>query len=461
MDLQASVRGEGLDYGQFEAAAQARDWFKRRIPKGSRVRVVGDDDCDGVTSAFVLTRALQRAGYEPEVAVMPVHDHADAKSAISGHFDAYVVADAGSVLLPVLDSFGPPVLVVDHHNAPAYEGRNVHEMNPRRVGGDRTWGVSASVVAGLFALAFDKKNADTAFAAAAGGVSDRQHLGGFHGLLAYIVDEGVRAGQVTRQTGFTLPGETLVETIAGSFDPYFAGFSGNAAATATFLHGLGLRPERDPADVPHAVATDLAARLDASLARAGRRAERHYPFFGERLPMRGRAGVPTLFSLCKMVEACTAASSHHTALALLAGEASAAHEALSVARQRQARLLAELARLRHIVEERPHLRMAQTTDAPDTGVYAHSLLTYVFGDDRPLVVWAKTPTGIKASIRGSPSLFLAGLDVSRAISVASRAVGGHGGGHPGAAGATIPTTAGPQFLELLERECARLAGAAA
>jgi len=70
---------------------------------------------------------------------------------------------------------------------------------------------------------------------------------------------------------------------------------------------------------------------------------------------------------------------------------------------------------------------------------------------RPILAFAKTPEGeLKVSARGTQDLVRSGLDLADAMSRSARAVGGVGGGHNVAAGATIPPKARQEFLELVD-----------
>ena len=69
----------------------------------------------------------------------------------------------------------------------------------------------------------------------------------------------------------------------------------------------------------------------------------------------------------------------------------------------------------------------------------------------PILAFARTPEGdLKVSARGTQDLVRSGLDLADALSRSARAVGGVGGGHNVAAGATIPANAAQEFLEQMD-----------
>jgi len=73
-------------------------------------------------------------------------------------------------------------------------------------------------------------------------------------------------------------------------------------------------------------------------------------------------------------------------------------------------------------------------------------IIYVLPKDMPVLALFPTSTELKVSARGTDELVAKGLDLARAMEAAAGAVGGRGGGHPVAAGATVPLVAREEFL---------------
>src|SRR5438309_903054 len=71
--------------------------------------------------------------------------------------------------------------------------------------------------------------------------------------------------------------------------------------------------------------------------------------------------------------------------------------------------------------------------------------------DLPIIAFAQAEDGIKVSARTTRELVARGLDLAAVMQTASLAVGGQGGGHHGAAGATIPPGTEEKFLEVANR----------
>lgn len=444
------VKRTGMDYGMFERIKEAWAWWQEWVPAPARIRIVGDDDSDGITSTYQVGNALRRAGYDVDLKIMPIHSPADVDIAFKEPRDGYVVLDSGSSMIDYIDSFRVPTLILDHHRVQDVKVQNTFEVNPRRLGGDKVEHVSTSILAAMFAVEVGD-HWDVSFAGVAGAISDRQHLGGFNGLVGYVVAGALKKGVLSSSPGFALVGDTVEQAVADSLDPYFEEYTGRPDAVRGLLAKLGIRPDLPTIQLTGAPAAKLAAALTEPLQKRGVVIERMPILVGERYALHHTSGVATVFGLAQLMEAATAAKAHDVALRTLHGDVNAAREAKSVYRKRLTNILHEVDRMRLRVQEGKHMRWAETKDGSNTGVYAHTLLTYVHGDDKPFIVLCRIGEVAKFSSRGSPRLYHAGVDLSIGLGQAAQKVGGHGGGHPGASGATVPVTKVDEFLGHLDK----------
>ncbi len=104
-----------------------------------------------------------------------------------------------------------------------------------------------------------------------------------------------------------------------------------------------------------------------------------------------------------------------------------------------------------------HLENIQYFDAGDAildtivGIVA-GMCFQMADRSKPILAFARTPEGsLKVSARGTQDLVRSGLDLADAMSGSARALGGVGGGHNVAAGATIPQESKQDFLNLVDK----------
>jgi len=108
----------------------------------------------------------------------------------------------------------------------------------------------------------------------------------------------------------------------------------------------------------------------------------------------------------------------------------------------------------HLIRER---RFIQYFDAGDkirdtvVGIVAGMLLNSPeCRHNLPIIAFVDSDDGVKVSARANRDLVDRGLDLSVVMKTASGLVGGYGGGHSVAAGATIPEEKKEEFLDIVE-----------
>jgi RecJ-like exonuclease len=85
------------------------------------------------------------------------------------------------------------------------------------------------------------------------------------------------------------------------------------------------------------------------------------------------------------------------------------------------------------------------------GTYAGLGMQYLFNQEKPVIVLTKLEEETKISGRGTLYLVDKGLDLAKALHDAAVPLKGVGGGHPVAAGATIPAGKEDKFLSAVNK----------
>jgi RecJ-like exonuclease len=84
------------------------------------------------------------------------------------------------------------------------------------------------------------------------------------------------------------------------------------------------------------------------------------------------------------------------------------------------------------------------------GIIAGMSSILVENRNLPIIAFAKADEGVKVSGRATQDLLRRGVNLAEAMSVVSAEVGGVGGGHDIAAGATIPKSTTEEFTQKLD-----------
>ena len=101
------------------------------------------------------------------------------------------------------------------------------------------------------------------------------------------------------------------------------------------------------------------------------------------------------------------------------------------------------------------MRFLRWFESPETtlaGTQAGLAMNFLLPPDLPVFVFSeRPPEQSKVSGRGTNRLVTRGLNLALVCRTAAEAVGGEGGGHPVAAGASIPAGSRALFLEAADR----------
>ncbi|MUV89325.1 recombinase RecJ [Halapricum sp. CBA1109] len=461
-----------------------------RLRAADSVVLASHIDADGLTSAAIASTALSRADIPHEVVFKKQLDETEIASIAAMDCETVLFTDFGSGQLDVISrhvSAGDfEAVIADHHQPSApgdctdavtdtdgYADFECH-CNPLLVGIDGASELSGAGASYVLARALDAGNTDLAGLAVVGAVGDMQATSGqLTGANTAIVEEGIEAGVLEEGKDLTLYGtqtRPLPKLLEYSSDVHIPGISGDESGAIAFLNDLGLELRVDgewrtwvdlSADEKRTVASELVQRALRRGVPAGK-VERlvgttyTLPTEPEGTELRDASEFSTLLNATARYERAD------VGVAVCLGERG---EAL----QRARRLLANHRRnlsegiewvTEQGVTDREHL---QYFDAGDriretiVGIVAGMALgSDGISREKPILAFAeKSETDLKVSARGTGPMVGRGLDLSVVVGEAARSVGGDGGGHDIAAGATVPAEKKEAFLDAADEIVAR------
>ncbi len=414
------------------------------VDAATRVRVLCHYDPDGTTSAGILGRALLRRGKQFHATLSTVLDAALAARVKEEDVELVIVADMGSGQLDLIEGLGVPAIVLDHHRVLRDSEKVVH-LNPLLWGGDGVKGACGATMSFLFSLALDDANWDLVGLALAGMIGDRQHAGGLEGWNAGVVAEGVTRRLLRRERALLLRETGLATAIAASHQPYFVGMSGRPEAATAFLQGLGLDPRKRPRELTVGEAKRLSSALAAHLVGQGANPEAVEMLVDDRFWVEGESLHAD--ELTAYVNACCRLGEEALGLALCLGDKESFSAAEDLRTTFEAQLIASLQKIETgDVHAMKHVQFFYHDSATVAGSVAGIAMPYFLDQARPVIGLATTDGQTKVSSRGTKYLVAKGLDLATAMHDAASSVGGVGGGHTVAAGATVPKGKEREFL---------------
>ncbi len=434
------------------------------IKKHSCVHVVSHIDADGLTSAGIICTALDRMGTDYSTRFVKQLDDIIIADLAGQNHELVIFTDLGSGMLESIRSHGINAIVSDHHQP---RGEMQNHINPHLFGANGSYELSGSGTTYILANALGD-NRDLADLAIVGAMGDLQHMkmGYLTGINRLILKEGVDRKVINFEKDITLFGKQtrpVYKLLQFASDPYLPGLTGQEDACKNFLNKHVTRVSGDESwrrwiEYDRDEKQKFVSALVQYCLSAGLRSYKIERLIGEvytllkegeGTEMRDASEYSTLLNA-------TARYDHaEIGLAVCMGDRDDGYD--------QARkLLAEhrknLVNGLMFVKEQGLTKLTnlQYFDAGSSiretivGIIAGMSTSITNNRSLPIIAFADTDGGVKVSARGTQDLIRKGLNLSEAMSKISAEVGGAGGGHDIAAGASIPVTAKDEFIQKLD-----------
>ena len=416
------------------------------------VRVISHYDADGISAAGIISLALSRANKRFQTSMITSLDESRAGAIKEEENELTIFMDMGSGQLDLLKELSGDIIILDHHT-PQTKGnkkRTIIEINCHRFGIDGTSEACASTMAFLLALSMNETNWDLVDLALSGATGDKQHLEGLKGINAKIEVEAEARGLIKSSRNLALFGKTLVEGITNSINPFFKGLTGDADAVKKFMQSLRIDPEHSPMELDRNVVEKLGSVLILKLLRQGVRQE-----IAETLLLTRYISVKRKMDIenfSHIVNSCGRMHKQSVGLAVCFGDRKALVEAEEIRADYKRQIRDNMIEIsRQELGKKKAIQFLYVENQTFAGTYAGLGMQFLFDQERPVIVLTKEEKETKISGRGTLYLVDKGLDLAKALHDAAVPLSGVGGGHPVAAGATIPAGKEDKFLNAVNK----------
>lgn len=401
------------------------------------VRLVSHNDADGLSAAGIMCNALYRKGILFHATIVSQFDLSTVELIRKTSQGAVILCDMGSGQAELASTI-KEAIIIDHHK-PTGKLRHAH-FNPHLVGIDGSSELCASCGAYMIARQMGD-NADLAGLALAGAIGDKQHMTGGN---KFILDEAIGKKAVTVKKGLRMGDDPIEELLEYSIDPYLD-ITGDKDKIRAFVDKAGIKGRLRELSEEQLI--KFSSLIALKLARQGSLSAIN-SLIGDVFILNHEV-VPNIYDFVNILNACGNVEKAGIGLAVCMRDASSVDEALSTAREHQRTIISTIKKAQAHIKSAQNFRYVHLDDSSSTGAIAGVMTRYLY-PDKPFITLNEVEDRIKISARGTRKLVNAGLDLAAAMREASASVGGIGGGHDVASGASIPKGTAAKFIEIVD-----------
>ena len=422
------------------------------LKDNDKFRLITHYDADGISSAAVLTRALmkhQKGFHATFVDSFP-------ENISKGH--PLIFTDIGNSYLPRIAELDEPAVVLDHHDIK--EDVNIPEtedkvfINPHDHGIDGSQEVSGGTLSLLLAVKYDSTNWDETIYGFAGASADKQALGGFTGINLELIEEALEKDQVKKIEKLFIDGDNVLSALKKACDPYFPGISGEEKKIKEILEDIGIDFEAKLGSISSEKKRKLNSLLVLSLLKNNIPYDVIESIYGTHyVSPKNEMDVDVLY---KLLNSCARNDRPGLGLSLCLGDDSALSEAEDIRDRYRQEMVEKLKELEDKVEKKDHIQYFYEEKKTRKGELAGLGMLYFLDQDKPVLGLSELEENVDVSARANQKMVKEGLDLGKLCNRFAKEVGGEGGGHDIAAGATVEKGKIEEFLKAMDKEVGRV-----
>lgn len=420
------------------------------LPKTSKIRVISHYDADGIAAASIMCKALYRAGYDFHATLMRNPFDKGLERVSKEDNDLIIFLDMGSGQINTIEKMNCKCIIVDHHQyLKKKTSENIFQINANLCNINGNYEACGATLTLALAKALNPKIKDLVGLALVGANGDKQYIGGFRGYNKNVIDEALKDGLIKENVGIKLYGENLFDALYYSIDPYFSGVSGNKKAISDLLNKLGLRKDIKLEDLnkeeikklqSYLMLVLIEKNLEKNILDTLIRPRYHSDSIGYEFER-----------FADLIDSCGKGGNRGLGFSVAMGDKDAFDKAFDHEKEHKQKILDELLRLeKEGFHEKKVIRYFHSNDSSLGGVIGGIAMNYLLDREKALLSLVKKDDELHVSCRGTQYLVGKGLDLGKAMKEASAKLGGHGGGHAIASGATIASDKEKEFLDIVD-----------
>jgi single-stranded-DNA-specific exonuclease len=413
------------------------------------IKVISHFDTDGITSAAIFSRALQRWKKNFSLQITKSLDKSYIDSLPNDHILIFLDLASGS--LPYLKEKKTDIFILDHHEVPHKEiPKNVFMINPLL---ENQEPISGAGICYLFAKKLSQENTDLATLAILGMVGDILDKN-----ISKTYEEILKDSKTTIKKGILIYPSTrpLNKTLEYSTSPYIPNVTGSHKGVIKLLRDANIQPIKGTYKALYELTEEEMSNLiTAIMLQSSRNNSEITNLIGNLYLVNFHNQLQDARELSSLINACSRMDSPEISLGFCLGNKNYMEKAEKIYIKYKQHLVSAL---KHVNEDAEKIKGKNYTiintknNVKDTiigtvaSIISHSPL---YSEGNIIIALAYNEDKIKVSARilGIP----APRNVCEVLTQATLSLGGEVGGHPNAAGCLIQKTQESQFLQELQK----------
>jgi len=412
------------------------------------IHIFSHYDADGISAATVAAKAIHRDGRGFDVTLFTGLDENSLTAIEKSNSKCILMTDLGASYLDRLESLNKDTIVLDHHRTPR-DSEKICYANPHLADADGMTECCGASLAFLFAIEMDERNWDLSQIAFAGIAGDKQ-LNDVKGINTFILDGAVKKGYVNVTDGSLIPSGILSKELHLTTDPYISGVSGNPDGVTDILNAAGLSKGAASSELDEAKKRKLSSMIAMKLISQGVTTKTMNDTARKRYRIKDWNIDAEMFA--GILDACGRMGLGGLGVGMGLGDERCRIEAERLNDDYRNKIVQAAAELERTgLTKMRNIQYFDSSSSGFTGVLCGISMSYIGDPVLPVVGVNSSEDVAKASARGTFDQLDRGIDLSAAMGAAAKAVGGNGGGHRIASGASFPSSLKQKFLETLDR----------
>jgi len=457
-----------------------------KIDEAEDIVIISHIDADGITSGSIASRTLERLGKNFRIEFVKQLDEKKIEELKNENPELVWFTDLGSGMVHLM--YGLNAVITDHHvpsavvpEIPREARKNlssffneinkneVLQLNPHLFNRDGAVDISGAGTTYLVARELDRRNIDLTSLVVVGAVGDMQDVENLRltGTNRIILKEAKENGYIEAIVDgrfFGRETRPIHKMLQYSTDPLLPTLTGDERRCINFLRSIGIPLKRDKwrrwIDLTFEERRLILSELVKLILKMGYRREMAKRLIGEiYILKKEERGTPLRDAkeFATLLNACGRYNKAFIGYQVCLGDRDEYYKrALAMLNHHRRSLVQGVNFVKEIgIIKREYLQYFHAggnINENIVGIVASMLLTEEGNRELPIIAFANSEDGnIKVSARAPRILVDKGLDFSVIMREASAQVGGFGGGHNIAAGATIPKGKEDEFLDIVEK----------